>query len=236
MVTSANINGKRDGNMNISIDQKLKELAPNLTLGVVLAFSVSVSKHDISLFKEIRRRSNEIISKIKLETIHDIRELKALRDTYRTLGKDPTRYRGSSEALVRRILQGKDVYQVNTVVDINNLVSLETLHPIGSYNLSELKSPIIFRIGEPGEIYKGIGKDKINIAGLPVLADQIYPFGSPTSDSERTMITLDTKDVMMVIISFTGAHHLTRQIQRIASLLCLYAKASKERIEMFTVE
>jgi len=220
--------------VSISVDQELKNVAPDLTLGVACA-SVSVSKCDGSLWKEIERRIAEITSQIKLETIGDLPEFKALRDVYRALGKDPTRYRGSAEALARRILQGKCLYQINTVVDINNLVSLETLRSVGSYNLANLKPPLVFRIGEMGEMYRGIGKDIVNIAKLPVFSDELGPFGSPTSDSERAMITIDTRDLMMVIISFTGSSQLQRQLGRVADLLRTYAKATEEDIETFMV-
>ena len=87
--------------------------------------------------------------------------IKALRDAYRALGNDPTRYRGSNEALVRRITQGKDLYRVNTVVDINNLVTLETLYSAGTFDFGHLQPPITFRIGQPGESYSGIGRGEI---------------------------------------------------------------------------
>lgn len=219
----------------ISIDQQLKKIAPNLVLGVVFT-SVRVTKNSPSLWKEINKRIKEISSEITMESLYDVSQIKALRGAYKAIGKDPTRYRGSQEALVRRILQGKGLYQINTIVDINNLVSLETLHSVGVYNIDNLKPPIVFRIGKPGESYKGIGKDVINIAELPLFADEIGPFGSPTSDSERAMITMDTKNVMIVIISFTGQECLRGQLQRTANLLCDYAGAPREKIETIIVE
>ena len=85
----------------------------------------------------------------------------------KNLGKDLSRYRGSAEALLRRVLSGKGMYKINTVVDINNLVSLKTFHPIGSYDLEKIKAPLTFRAGRPGESYKGIGKEVINVEQLP---------------------------------------------------------------------
>ena len=152
--------------------------------------------------------------------------IKALRDAYRTLGNDPTRYRGSNEALVRRISQGKDLHRVNTVVDINNLISLETLHSAGTFDLDRIQPPIIFRVGQPGEIYAGIGRGEIKIEGLPVFTDQAGPFGSTTSDSERTMVRLDTTRILMVVISFLGAEGVDKTLDRAAGLLTKYAAAS----------
>ena len=136
------------------------------------------------------------------------RPSKALRDAYRALGNDPTRYRGSNEALVRRISQGKELYRVNTVVDINNLISLEHAELGGTFDLHLVQPPIIFRVGQPGELYSGIGRGEIKIEGLPVFADQLGPFGSTTSDSERTMVRLDTTTILMVVISFDGGKGL----------------------------
>lgn len=221
--------------IQILIDQSLKKTVPNLVLGVVLS-KIQVTKNSPQLWKEIDKRIRELQSNLTLASLYDIPQIKALRDAYRALGKDPTRYRGSQEALVRRILQGKGLYQINTIVDINNLISLETLHPVGSYDVDNLKPPVVFRIGKPGESYKGIGKEIVNIADLPVFVDQKGPFGSPTSDSERTMITLDTEKVMIVIISFTGPEHLKGQLQRTTNLLCNYAGAVREEVESAIIE
>jgi DNA/RNA-binding domain of Phe-tRNA-synthetase-like protein len=219
----------------ISIDPQLKKIAPNLVLGAIFA-NVRVTRISPQLWKEIEKRIKEIRSTITLESLHEIPQIKALRDAYKAIGKDPTRYRGSQESLIRRILQGKGLYQINTVVDINNLISLETFHSVGSYDVDNLEPPIVFRIGKEGESYKGIGKEIVNVADLPVFADQIGPFGSPTSDSERAMITLNTKKVMMVIISFTGKEHIKNQLKRITNLLCNYANASEEGVETRIIE
>ncbi len=221
--------------ITISIDPQLKKITPNLVLGVVSA-TVQVTKNSPQLWKEINKRIKELQSTITLTSLYDIPQIKALRDAYKAIGKDPSRYRGSQEALVRRIMQDKGLYQINTIIDINNLVSLETLHSVGSYNIDNLKPPVVFRIGKQGESYKGIGKEIVNIADLPLFADEVGPFGSPTSDSERAMITLDTKKVIIVVISFTGQDRLKGQLQRTVNLLCDYANASREEIEIAIIE
>jgi DNA/RNA-binding domain of Phe-tRNA-synthetase-like protein len=152
-----------------------------------------------------------------------------MRSAYKGLGKDPSRYRGSAEALLRRVLSGKGLYQINTVVDINNLVSLESFLPMGSYDTTNLDAPIELRIGRAGEAYRGIGKDEMNIENLPVFADVHGAFGSPTSDSERAMIRLETEQLLMVIFSFAGADGLGQWPSRVGELLRRYASA--ERVE-----
>jgi DNA/RNA-binding domain of Phe-tRNA-synthetase-like protein len=128
----------------------------------------------------------------------------ATRAAYRALGKDPSRYRPSAEALLRRLGQGKGLFRVNNVVDTNNLVSLRTGFSIGSYDRSRLDGPLALRRGRAGESYAGIGRGLLNLEGLPVLADRLGPFGSPTSDSERSMIGPGTAALLMVVYGFGG--------------------------------
>jgi len=220
--------------IKISVDETLKKCVPNLMLGVVHA-PVLVSKHNNDLWREIDKRTAEVATNLSLGNLYNIAGIKDLRDGYKAVGKDPTRYRGSAEALARRVIQGKGLYRVNTIVDINNLVSLESMYSVGSYDLNNLQQPVVFRIGNPGEFYKGIGKETINIAELPVFVDAIGPFGSPTSDSERAMITLETKDLMMIVISFSGKKSLEEHLDRIIDLVCRYAGATKEQTETFLV-
>jgi DNA/RNA-binding domain of Phe-tRNA-synthetase-like protein len=102
------------------------------------------------------------------------------------------------------------------------LVSLESLNPAGTYDLEKITPPIELRIGVAGESYKGIGKDLINIESLPVFADAVGPFGSPTSDSERAMVTLQTQKVLMVVFSFTGPQGLEQWVSCASELLRRY--------------
>jgi DNA/RNA-binding domain of Phe-tRNA-synthetase-like protein len=221
--------------MEITIDTQLKAAAQRLAIGVILA-PVEVTKHEPSLWSEIDIRIGAILASIRLEAVCDLPQIKAIRDAYRSLGKDPSRYRASQEALFRRILQGKGLFRINTVVDINNLVSLESVHSVGSYDFSQLNFPITFRIGQKGEVYKAIGKESINLEGLPILADANGPFGSPTSDSERAMITTSTREVMMLIIAFSGSDGLHTHNHRAAQLLSRFAKAQSDAVRQFVVD
>ena len=205
----------------ISINPALKALAPDLALGSI-SVDVSVEKHSQALWLEIDRHLTHLTATIKPEQTNSIPHIAAMRQAYKALGKDPSRYRGSAEALLRRVLSGKGLYQINSVVDINNLVSLESLNPAGTYDLEKITPPIELRVGAAGENYKGIGKDLINIESLPVFADTAGPFGSPTSDSERAMVSLETKRILMVVFSFTGPEGLERCTHRAAELLRQY--------------
>ena len=114
------------------------------------------------------------------------------RALYKALGLDPTKTRPSNEALLRRVLKGEALYRVNTLVDALNLCSLRAQLPFGLYDLDRVEPPVVLRRGAPGESYEGIRKGAVNVEGRPVLVDAHGPFGNPTSDSARTMITLAT--------------------------------------------
>jgi len=165
-----------------------------------------------------------------VEDIAAVPQIAGLRKAYRTLGKDPTRYRGSQEALLRRVLKGKGLYHVNTVVDINNLVSMESCHSLGTFDMARIDGPVVIRAGLPGETYYGIGRDLLNVEGLPLLCDRQGPFGSPTSDSERTKVTLETTSTLTAVLSFVGPEKVADYCRRVADLLCRYAAADGQRI------
>ena len=131
--------------------------------------------------------------------------VQAARAAYKQLGKDPARYRPAAEALVRRARQGKDVSPIHPVVDVNNMVSLDSGLSIGSYDRARLRPPYLCRAGREGESYAGIGRGALNLAGLPLLADGDGPFGCPTSDSERAAVGPQTRTVLMVLYGFGAA-------------------------------
>jgi len=152
--------------------------------------------------------------------------VEATRKSYKALGKDPARYRGSAEALLRRVIAGKGMPRINAVVDVINLVSVESRLPIGLYDLAHVSGDIVFRAGRAGETYKGIGKYDLNLEGLPLFADAVGPHGSATSDSERTMVTGETTHVLGIIVGFAGADGLEKWCQRMAALLEQYASGT----------
>ena len=215
--------------VELSLSTELKNRTPKLALAAVSA-NVRVEKHNPALWQKIDQRVQHLTATIKPDQIATAPSILAMRNAYKALGKDPSRYRGSAEALLRRVVSGKGVYQVNNVVDINNLVSLETLQPAGSYDLKRISNPIELRIGHSGEIYRGIGKEMINIEKLPVFADSEGPFGSPTSDSERAMIRPETSRVLMVVFSFAGEDGLEAAATRARDLLQKYANATDLRM------
>jgi DNA/RNA-binding domain of Phe-tRNA-synthetase-like protein len=180
--------------------------------------------------KKIIAMSEEIIEKVQSElTVETIRQkptIKSTKEAYRKLGKDPSRYRPSAEALTRRIVKGKGLYNVNNVVDLLNLVSLESGFSIGGYDASKIEGPIEFGIGMPEEPYQAIGRGELNIENLPLFRDRSGAFGSPTSDSTRTMVTDTTSTFLMIILDFQHHKDLEDSMSRSVELLEQYGKAT----------
>lgn len=211
---------------NLVIDSRMKELWPAVRVGC-LQYQVQVKKKNPELWaylkKEIYKKAKDAIFDYGVNEIPNIKESRA---AYKAFGKDPSRYRVSSEALIRRIGQGKGLYEVNTVVDVNNLISIESGFSVGSYDTARMGEDLVFRIGEAGETYKGIGKEEIKIDALPVLADEQGAIGSSTSDSERAMITEDAQEVLTLIYSFSDNQDLEKALESGRRYLEQYAKTS----------
>lgn len=125
----------------------------------------------------------------------------AVRAMYRRFGVDPTKTRPSSEALLRRVRKGDPLPRINNVVDVCNWCSLEFQVPYGLYDLAHISGAIHLRTGRAGESYPGIRKDEVHLEGRLVLADDAGPFGNPTSDSARTMVTIRATSILTVIFA-----------------------------------
>ena len=168
-------------------------------LGIVTIDGVKVAPAAGALADEITSRCERIHSNLSAEDVAALEPVRAVRAMFRAWGIDPARYRPSSEALLRRIAQGKGLHRISNVVDAGNLGSLETGWPYGLYNLALISPPVVFRAGLDGETYQGIGKQTWHLAGRPVLADEHGAFGSPISDSTRTMVTESAHDILGAI-------------------------------------
>lgn len=217
--------------IKIQIADSIKQVCPNATLGCIQA-KVKVKKSDEELLKELDKCAKELESNLKLEDVASLLEIHDSREVYKKLGKAPSKYRVSSEALIRRLLQGKGLYHINNIVEINNLISIKSHFSVGSYNVKNIESPIYLNVGQEGQSYKGIGKGSVNIANLPVLSDSISTFGSPTSDSERAMITDGVEEIIMCIYSFSGRDGLEEYLNLAKELLVKYADAEDISIEI----
>jgi DNA/RNA-binding domain of Phe-tRNA-synthetase-like protein len=207
-----------------AIGDELKKKCPRVALGCVTA-EVRAGETPEGLSEELKSREEQILRLPEPRAVLESPAVLGTRTAYKALGKDPARYRGSAEALLRRVIANKGLPRINAVVDVINLVSVESRLPVGLYDLAAVSGDIVFRAGRAGETYKGIGKYDLNLEGLPLFADSIGPHGSATSDSERTMVTASTKNIVALIVSFGGAADLPRWTQRMCELLTLYAVA-----------
>jgi DNA/RNA-binding domain of Phe-tRNA-synthetase-like protein len=211
--------------MHLTIDEALKAKCPKAALGCVSA-QVDALASPEPLIAELNNSEQAILRLQEPRAVLESPQILATRAAYKVLGKDPARYRGSAEALLRRVLARKGLPRINAVVDIINLVSVESRLSIGLYDLAHVQGDIVFRAGRTGETYKGIGKYDLNLEGLPVFCDALGPHGSPTSDSERTMVTGGTKHVLAVIISFGGKEGLERWTQRLHQLIVQFGSGN----------
>lgn len=196
----------------ISIDENLKSAWPETHVGC-LCYSVAVYPKNQGLWNFYENTfAPSLEQKLAVTALPDMPNIAPARAAYKSFGIDPGRHRVSSEALYRRVRQGKALYQINSLVDANNLVSLETGFSLGSYDAAHIGQRIVLRLGRPGESYSGIGKSAMPLENMPVLADEAGPFGSPTSDSTRAMITDDTRKAITVIYSFSGLDALSEAL------------------------
>jgi len=139
------------------------------------------------------------------ESLKKLSGIAATRRVYKACGKDPSRYRPASEALIRRMLQGKELYQIDTLVDLINLASIKFGYSIGGFDANKfVGDTLTLGIGKTGEPYEGIGRGMLNIEGLPVYRDAVGGVGTPTSDNERTKITLSTTRLCVLINGYDG--------------------------------
>lgn len=201
-----------------------------------LFFSVQV--HDSN--DQIRSFSKDIVNKVKseflIDNISQRLTIKETKEAYRILGKDPSRYRPSAEALARRVVSGKGLYWINNVVDILNLISLESGFSIGGYDAEKISGDIEFGIGRENEPYRAIGRGELNIANLPLFRDGIGAFGSPTSDSLRTMVTEETTKFLMIIIDFNMHGRLNIVIERALELYKRFGAGSIIETKLLTAD
>jgi DNA/RNA-binding domain of Phe-tRNA-synthetase-like protein len=140
-------------------------------------------------------------------------EVAAVRTMYKRVGLDPTKTRPSSEALLRRVRKGDALPRINSLVDVCNWCSLEFQLPYGLYDAAHVEGDIELRLGRDGESYPGIRKDDVHVGGRLTLADARGPFGNPTSDSARTMVTTDT--VAAIVVVFAPAEMASARLSRV---------------------
>jgi len=182
-----------------------KEFEGAARIGILQMDGLRVQESPDELKAMLNGLADESARKYKGQALGEIATVQKIRAIFHRAGLDPTRYRPSSESLLRRAVKGKGLYFINSIVDLINYFSLKTLWPIGLYDADKLKPPIMWRIGREGESYEGIGRDRLNLAHFPLLADEEGPFGSPISDSMRTRVTPDCTRILWITFAPAGS-------------------------------
>ena len=221
--------------IHVSISEEIAKACADLHVAVVEC-SVVNTVSDEQLWKEITEVETHIRTTCKLEDINKFPPIQATRQAYKRLGKDPNRYRPSAEALRRRILRELPLYKIDTLVDIINLLSIQSGYSIGGFDAGKIDGNLVLGVGREGEIYHGIGRGELNIAGLPVYRDNQGGVGTPTSDEERTKIDMNTGKLLMIINGYSGKDGLQEALTYGVSLLTRYVSTTNLEMELITPE
>lgn len=212
--------------MKIIVSEEIETVCPNF-VGACVEANVQNSPYCQELWDEINLLGEKYKDTLTTESLKEMSGIAATRKVYRACGKDPSRYRPASEALIRRMLQGKQLYQRDTLVDLVNLASIAFGYSIGGFDADKFEGETLtLGIGKAGEPYEGIGRGNINIEGLPVYRDRLGGVGTPTSDNERTKMMSDTSHLVVLINGYDGNEQQVRaNAEYIQSLLKKYCKS-----------
>lgn len=218
----------------IVVTEEIKSVCPEF---VGLAFEAQITNTPFSeeLWKEIEKVGEDYRKRLTTDSLKDITSIAATRRIYKLCGKDPSRYRPAAEALIRRILKGQDLYRIDVAVDLINLASMVYGYSIGGFDADQIVGNVLsLGIGQKDEPYEGIGRGILNIEGLPVYRDEVGGIGTPTSDHERTKITLDTTHLLVLINGYDGnEENIVRCGEFIQDLAVKYLMATNSKILIY---
>lgn len=204
---------------NITIDNNLNSVNLN-----VIAYTIDVENNTTSVVEDLINKTIEKIkNSYKIEDVVNIPKLKQSRDAYKKLGIDPSRYRLATESLIRRIVKDKGLYRINDIVDLGNILSIETLRSVCVVDLDKIDGDVFITKGKQTDIYEGINRGIINITNMPVYQDNIGNFGTPTSDTIRTAVTSKTNKILVMIICFGTSNDDNKDEELLINLYKNYA-------------
>ena len=215
---------KDENKVNIIVSQEIEQVCPGF-VGACVDAQVVNTPYCAELWEEIHALEERFRQELTTESLKEQSGIAATRRVYKACGKDPSRYRPASEQLIRRMLQGKELYQIDTLVDLVNLASIAFGYSIGGFDADKfVGDTLTLGVGREGEPYEGIGRGMLNIAGLPVYRDALGGVGTPTSDNERTKMTLETTHLVVLINGYDGDEQRVRQnaefIQQLVRKYC----------------
>jgi len=206
--------------MKIRISEELLRKLPDFN---VVACVLDVKMKGSEQLEETIHLLEELIRKNHtLESVLSIPKIKQARDAYKKLGKDPSRYRLAVESLYRRIVKNNDLYRINNVVDLGNILSIETMRSVCVADFDLIKGDVRIRVGTALDHYEGINRGVLNVENIPVYEDDDSPFGSTTSDTPRTAVHDKTTSVLIMVICF-GEEDMEQDRKRLKELFAAYA-------------
>ena len=219
--------------IQVEIDPRILEVCPQVRIGLVSATVVNEPTCD-ALWAEIEAAAEDVKQRFALLAINERPAIAGTRRLYRALGKDPSRYRVSSEALCRRIIRGLGIYRLTTLIDVVNLVSIKSGYAISGLDRDKIAgNKLTMGVGTDDDIYNGIGRGVLNIEGMPVYRDAAGPIATPTSDEERTKFTDETTHVQININAFVPEMPLEEAVEWMAELLKKYAHATDVETQIY---
>lgn len=220
--------------LKVNVDKRILDACPQLKIGMIQADVVNSETSD-ELWDELLKEADEIKEKYELLAINQRPAVAATRKLYKSLGKDPGRYRVASEALCRRIIRGLGLYRLTTLIDVVNLVSVKSGYAISGLNFNQIVGDTLtLGVGEPEELYNGIGRGPLNIENMPVYRDAVGGIATPTSDEERTKFTIGTTTVQININGFGPEMDMDDAVQLMVSLLKKYANATNIQTQVLS--
>lgn len=218
--------------MNIIIKDAIRRVAPSLKI-ITIEAEVENSPTPEELWLEIESECKNVSAKYEMLQINKRQAISATRNAYKSLGKDPNRYRPSAEALCRRAVKNMSLYRINTLVDLINLVSLKSGYSIGGFDKDKIEgNRLSLGVGEENELFEGIGRGPLNIHLLPVYRDALRGIGTPTSDEERTKLSVSTTKLLMCINVYGEEMPIDDVIEYSVGLLKKYAKAQNVEVNI----
>lgn len=219
---------------HLTLSPELQSRCPEYRGAAVYA-SVTNTPFSEGLWQEIDTFTQELRATETADSIKQQPAIAATREAYRRLGKDPSRYRPSAEALRRRLLRGLELYRIDTLVDLINLVSLRTGYSIGGFDADKIQgTDLCLGVGRAGEPFEGIGRGTLNIEGLPVFRDAAGGIGTPTSDHERTKMDMETRHILAFINGYDGDEQRLHEAAGMTQeLLRRYAAAESASVVYF---
>ncbi len=187
--------------MDIIFSQTINKKIPGLKLGILEASNLKIKKDSELVEGQFKELERFIKNKFSNNPPSSDQIVSAVRRMYRRIGWEPTKYRPSSEAMIRRIIKDKGLYRIYNFVDLGNVASTKYHLPMGLYDLDKINGSVIVDVGGENETYQGISKELIHATGKMILRDDVGIFGNPTADSKRTCLSEKTKNVLVIFFA-----------------------------------